>query len=155
MSVCALKTVSTFAGEDHSHMKNNESFIENRIRWRANQYGLPKKNTYFWKESRNKPDINLPNDIGNPVLVSESDGLGFIILCTFGAVVSHNGFITSFKYQEIDEVRDSKINPDEKKEDLSRLVVWLKNGNELQVPAETGSPAFGVWNILLMLMRMS
>lgn len=138
-----------------SHMKNTESFIENRIRWRADQHGIPKPNTYFWETDRKKPEVDLSKELGSPILVSESDGDDCVILCTLGAVVSDKGSISSFTYDEIDEIRDSKVKQDEKKEELSRLVVSLKGGGKVQVPTETGSAAFGIWNILIMLMRMS
>ncbi|WP_020409586.1 hypothetical protein [Hahella ganghwensis] len=136
-------------------MKNTESFIENRIRWRADQHDIPKRNTYFWEADRDKPNIEFSKDIGRPILVSESDAPGCIVLCTRGAVVSYKGSITAFKYSEIDEIHDSTVKPDEKKEDLSRLIVSLKGGEKVRAPAETGGPAFCVWNILIMLMRMN
>lgn len=134
-------------------MKKAESFIENRIRWRAGQYGLPKQNTDFWENINIKPQIILPHIVGKPVLVSVGES-GFVVVCTQGVVVTNRGIESSFTYDVVEQIRDLK-KPNEKKEALSTLVVLLTNGKQIQLSVEPGGAAFGIWNILIMLMRMS
>ena len=137
------------------HMKTTESFIEDRIRWRAGLHGLPKQNTYFWENGKKTPQIVLPVRIGKPVLVSAANDLEFIVLCTRGAAVKNYGVESSFLYDEIDEVRDVPMAHGEEKADLTKLVIKLINGDEVPVSPEPFGPAFSVWNILIMLQRMS
>ncbi len=135
-------------------MNKNESFIEDRIRWRAGQHGIPKASTYYWEADKG-PQILFPEKIGKPVLVSSSGESEFIVICTRGAAVKNGVEETSFLYSAVDEILDVKLKADEKKEDLAKLVVMLEGGGKVYVSPERGSPAFCIWNILIMLQRIS
>jgi len=116
---------------------------------------MPKRDTFFWECEREKPAFAFPEEVGVPILVSYSDFTNGVVLCTRGAVSINRGVQSSFSYDEIKEIHDLKLSSEEKKADLSMLKVCLKNGKDIKVPADMGSPAFGIWNILIMLMRMS
>jgi len=132
----------------------SESFIEDRIRWRAGIGGLPNENTYFW-EAGEKPEVILPKEIGKPVLVSVASKNELIVICTRGAAVKNPEEESCFLYSNIAEVQDKKVYRDEKKEELRRIEVHFVDGGNVSISPEPFGPAFSIWNILLMLQRMS
>ena len=136
-------------------MKHSESFLEGRIRWRAKAHKFPKQNTQFWESVQDNSKFPIPDVVGKPLLLSSASDLCHVLICTSGAIAIENGIAFSFTYDAIERIRDFKMTPEEKKEDLSKLVVFLIDGTEVKVSTEPGSSAFGIWSILIMLMRMS
>ncbi len=138
------------------NMKNTDEFLEDRIRWRAKQHGIPKQRTLFWEEVLEIPSIILSPELGDPVLFSSSGKEDFIVLCTRGAAVKNEGVDSSFIYSDIHEIRDVPPDmPRKIKAELYQLVVVLNDGNHVKISPEPHGPASSIWNILLMLQRMS
>ncbi|MCX4029279.1 hypothetical protein H0A36_07280 [Endozoicomonas sp. SM1973] len=136
-------------------MKKSESFIEDRIRWRSQNFGLPTMRTCFWDSIIKKPDIDLQSELGKPVLVSLGNGTNFIVVCTFGVIINYNDKKSVVKYTDMKGIYDVPMEVGEEKADLTHLVIRLNTGEEKIVCPEPYKPAFAIWSILIMLLKIS
>ena len=136
-------------------MTKTDSFMEERIRWRAKIHKFPSKNTLFWEDCPGELKPKVPVTLGRPVLLSSKDTENFVLVCTRGTLVMTNGKTEDFLFSDISSVTCPPMENEEKKEDLNQLLFKLKNGTEVTIYPEPNKATFSVWNILLMLERMS
>lgn len=136
-------------------MNKTESFIEERIRWRAKQHGLPKQNTYFWEDASEPLREWLVCEVGKPVLVSSLSNQHFTVLCTKGLIIGNQSDSLSIKYMEIDDILNPALSKETPKPEMDRLILLLKNGGEVDLKAAKGKEFFALLNILLMLVKLS
>ena len=94
-------------------------------------------------------------DQGKPVLVSEQSKDNFVIVCTQGLIFKTNGLTSSIEYSLINDIESPPMEDGEAKSELSSLILKLKNGDDKLIKPEKYEKAFMVWNILLMLQKLS
>ncbi len=136
-------------------MIKSEAFIEDRIRWRGAQHQLPSPKTYYWESASSLLKKNLELDQGKPVLVSEQSKDNLVVICTQGLIFKTDGLTSSIAYSLINTIDSPRMEEGEAKSELSSLILELKNGDEKLIRPEKYEKAFTVWNILLMLQKLS
>ena len=151
-------------------MYKKASFIENRIKWAASKHGLPTANSFFFEDLesnvRNKYLDRLKDyEIGNSVLLFKDENENWTIVGTdkvaWGSetelkIIPHNE-IHRMQPKQLKDVKEKVkfVRDVSKKSDWHELSVTDNLNNETILTAQKGGDFFALWNILLMLGRLS
>lgn len=154
-------------------MQKTAEFIEDRIKWKASQHGLPNKSVLLFEnlssEKKAKYLTLLNNqDYGKIVLLFTDSKNNWTALGTKGIIGFDGTQINSVKLDSIKDV-DSKNRKEcfekteagetklqnIKKNNESELLVTESNGEETIFITEKGSDFFSLWNIMLMIKRLN
>ena len=93
--------------------------------------------------------------MGKPILISISKNEDIVILCSRGLIVVTDNQESSIKYEDIEELVSAPLNKHQPKSEMDHIDLLLKDGTNQKLVSEKGEAFFLVWNILLMLVRMS
>jgi hypothetical protein len=136
-------------------MKKTDSFLEERIRWKAKSHNFPTEKTIYWEDRPNEFKAEISSDLGTPVLLSIKNETNYIVICTRGSLVLTESISKEVLYSEVESIKDYPLEPDEEKVDLKCVLFKLNDETEVPFYPEPFEAAFSVWNILIMLKRMS
>lgn len=133
---------------------HDPTFIENRIRWRARQYGIPFENTDYWKNVPKALGSVIPGDFTHPILFSMTLTGEATVIGTAEVAIISNDILSRFNLDDITHLSGShNIGEHKPKLQFDSICINVKDG-KYRLPTEAGKPCFAVWNILLMLVRM-
>lgn len=155
-------------------MKHSEEYIENRLKWRGKKNGLPKKNSHFFDDlsQDEKQEFNNTIDstgIGKPVLVFKGKKKRWTIFGTKMIASGSHLLFNTIEYLKIDEhtIGDDPLGVFSEKEP-SRLTMFRlrkfkqhqilvkeKGGRMITLYGPKGEEIYDMYNIMLMLQRMS
>ena len=135
-------------------MAKSDNFIEDRIRWRAEQYNLKASATMFWEDTPLNYKASIPEELGIPVILSVEDVDNYIAVCTRGAFCKNGGEDFIFLHSQVSDF-NGQIAKGSAKSELDYLNVSIEDNRDIMVKTEKGEPLSMVWNILRMLQRMS
>lgn len=152
-------------------MKHSEEYIENRLKWRFKKNGLPQSNSHFFddlsQEERQEFEALVDFlEFGKPVLLFNGKKSHWTL---FGTKLIASGTHQSFDrilYSEIDEhtVGDDPFGifsgkepkrKNFKKIEQHLILIRKKDGNKITLHGPIGEEIYGMYNIILMLQRMS
>ncbi len=137
-------------------MDKSDTFLEERIRWRAGLHELKASSTMYWEDAPENYREKLPKELGNAVVLSFEDPDNFTIVCTRGVLGKNEGEDRTFLHSQIRDISGPKLTTKElPKSEANYFSVDLVSTVSVTVKAEKGSPLFMVWNVVLMLHRMS
>lgn len=137
-------------------MDKLDTFLGERIRWRAGLHELESSSTMFWEDAPEYYRNSLREELGNAVILSYEDRNNFTVVCTRGLFGKTKGKSQSFLHSQIRDISGPELRTKElPKSDANYFYVKLENRKNITVKTEKGSPLFMVWNVLIMLHRMS
>ena len=132
----------------------DSSFIENRIKWRAGQHNVPYANTDFWHQAPEGIRKRLPGSFDNPVFFSQASDGRVTVIGTHEVAVLDEASSPRFPLDDIIDISSPNIAEAKQKTLFNEISMMTPSGVVLW-PTEDGKGCFAVWNILLMLARMS
>lgn len=155
-------------------MKHSEAFIEDRIRWRAKENGLPKKHSFFFEDLPKKEKdtfhvILQIAEIGTPILFFYGKQNTWTIFGTKKVISGKDMNFDGVAYLEIDDftVGDWPFHddPDPDPETLKKLKkfkkakqyqVFIKDKSNriITLNGPKGMDLYAITNIILMLQRL-
>lgn len=135
-------------------MKKPDSFIEDRIRWRASQHKIDASTTMFWEDAPSEYKEHISEELGIPVILSAENSENYTVVCTRGAYCIADANVFTFMHSQIKDF-NGKLTKEPFNYENDYLIVSLENNDEVAVKTEKGETLPMVWNILLMLQRMS
>lgn len=136
----------------------DDSFIANRILWRAGKHGLPANDTYVYGDEPNDITISIAKHcagyrVGNMVLVFTTGNERWTVVGTRMAISYFDSKMRACPYRNITNLTNAS--PLQKKHQMEFVTVTLDDGSQAELWGPSGSQFFGLWNILLGLSRMS
>jgi hypothetical protein len=141
-------------------MKKSEEFIEQRILWAAGRHNLPSKNSFPIQDIG---DVNFAGlelakleYLGKPIYLFFEDECNWSVLGTLGITGLNDSTYNSIKYEEIKDLEgfdELKIGR-KRKGDLNELKV-ITSQKMTVFRSKSGGDFFALWNICLMLQRIS
>lgn len=136
----------------------DDAFIAQRIRWRASQHGLPSDDTFAFGEHPANlaaaiKDACSDHEVQNPVLVFGRQLDRWTILGTRKLLSRYENNVSACEYSQITELGHAERLED--KATLQLIRVKLVDGREVRAWGPPGAQFFAMWNIVLMLSRMS
>jgi len=152
-------------------MTKTDSFIENRIKWKAGGYKLSSNLTVYYKDlslsQKEFYDQQIKNlSIGTPVLLfTRKRDDSWTIIGTQKVAWYSTQKICSldylrFQFMATDDVYEliyngkTELNPIKKLE-WDELTVLDTENNKLKIPSYNGSDFFAMWNILRMVTNLT
>ena len=154
-------------------MEKSDDFLKDRIVWRAKQHNCPSKSVQLFEsvEESNKKeiqDIIDVNGLGLPVLYFLGKNGKWTLVSTKGLVFKSEENIDSIKYDDVkghtigddpfNHFSDNKglVKKGFKKSEQDTILVKTKSSSEiLSIKAKKGTDTFTLYNIFLMILRMS
>ena len=137
------------------NMNKSDEFIEGRIRWRGELNKLPTDYSYFWESAPSDLKDKCSLNVGNPVLVSQSEHDSFVVICTRGLISHSSGTTNSTFFKDVEDFVSVPLNKEFVKSEKSSLSLLLRTGETIEMQTEKGASHYAVLNIILMMLRMS
>ncbi|WP_299223538.1 hypothetical protein [uncultured Aquimarina sp.] len=154
-------------------MQKTVEFIEDRIKWRASQHGLPNKSVFLFENLTDEVKMKYSNhfdekDSGKIILLFTDSKNNWTALGT-KRIIGYNGTkLNSVKLESIKDV-DSKNRKEYfekaeagqtklkkiKKRNEYELLITEFDGKETEFITKKGSDFFSLWNIVLMITRLN
>ena len=136
----------------------DDSFIANRILWRAGKHGLPANDTYAYGDEPNEVAVSIAehcvsHNVGNIVLVFTNGNDRWTVIGTRMAVSHFDSRTHTCPYRHITNL--THASPLQNKHQMEFVTAALNDGSQIELWGPSGSQFFGLWNILLGLSRMS
>jgi hypothetical protein len=131
--------------------------LENWIKLKLNQHGLPASRTYLYQEASSvfTPILDeiTDSEIGKPILLFFGSTDRWTVLGTEGIASVHSDNLVEVCLDEIDSL--TPVGLDQiPKDQYEYLLVRDKQGNTYSIWAPSGPEFFAFWSILLGLKRM-
>ncbi|MBS1602942.1 MAG: hypothetical protein JST42_09760 [Bacteroidetes bacterium] len=152
-------------------MKKTEEFIENKLIWKAKQYSLPTEFAFYFKDLSNDVQSSFFAQIdvttsGKPVLLFTSQAKEWTLICTRQVIGKDKKGILSLDFGDIKQIFSAEIGPTLKsqavghksikpKTEWNEIAIIDRNDFSHSFYANRGSDLFSLWNILLMVKRLS
>tara|TARA_R110002050_G_C8676994_1_gene492588 strand:+ start:59 stop:523 length:465 start_codon:yes stop_codon:yes gene_type:complete len=152
-------------------MKKTDEYILSRLKWKAEQYSLPTKYSFYFEniedekkayfsESLNDQNIGIPTWI-----FTNPNNNKWTIIGTRKIMWSENGQSESLLFSNIKEIRPHSFDSMEKvndaindslpKTEWNELTLTEKNNKKRTVYANNGSDFFAMWNIIRMVWQLN
>lgn len=140
-------------------MSKSEEFIEQRILWAAGKHNLPSENGFSIQEMGEKHagiELTKFECLGKPIYLFIDDKDNWSVLGTLGITGLNDSVYNDIMYDEIKDLEgfDELKAGCKRKEELNELKV-ITSKNETIFKSKSGGDFFALWNICLMLQRMS
>lgn len=150
-------------------MTKTDSFIKNRILWKAGKSKLPTESSFYFSDLSPTLQTYLqqymePDKSGLPVLFFTKTSKEWTLICTRQVICNNNQKIFSIQLNEIESLQPvhfDKSRPsrmpgfsEARKEEWHEVVVDDKTGNSHTLHADKGKDLFALWNVLIMVSRI-
>ncbi|MBV1910612.1 MAG: hypothetical protein KUG78_15020 [Kangiellaceae bacterium] len=141
-------------------MSKSEEFVEQRIMWAAGRHNLPTSNSFPIQDIDETAcagfELTKLKCLGKPIYLFFEDENNWSVLGTRGITGLNDSTYSSVRYDEIKDLEgfDELKVGGKRKEDLKELKV-LTSQKETVFKSKSGGDFFALWNICLMLQRIS
>ena len=152
-------------------MEKNEEYILGRIIWKAKKYQLPSEYAFFFNDLLNdKKDFFLRqinvDASGSPAILFTTPTDAWTLICAKQVLWYKEEKVNAVAFSEIEKMISNaldKLQQRDKLESVTKnpkseyheLAVYDRMGNKHILNADKGQDLFALWNILLMVMRVS
>jgi len=151
-------------------MQKTNEFIVNRLTWKAKQYKLPTKFSFFFDDLSSSLQEYLNHQVdkeksGTPVLFFTKPTKEWTLICTRQVVCNDTEKTISINIRDIKQILPTEIdmtlvgqsiniNTVKKKTEWETIKIIDKQDDFHVLHADKGKDLFSLWNILLMAVRI-
>ena len=147
-------------------MKKTDDFIVNRLKWKADKFGLPTEFAFYFNDLSLEMKNHIVNHIdkvnsGTPVLFFTKPTREWTLVCTRQVICNDNIKLVSLNLSDIKRIlptafdvtligQSIDIKTVKKKSEWDTVKIIDKQGDSNIIFANKGENLFALWNILLM-----
>jgi len=151
-------------------MQKTDDFITNRLKWKAEKFGLPTRFAFYYDDLLSDIKNHLAQQIdkencGTPVLFFTKPTKEWTLVCSQQVICNDNAKIVSLNISDIKQILPTTFDPTlvgkvidintlKKKSEWDTIKIIDKKGSSNIFYADKGGDLFALWNILLMAARL-
>ncbi len=130
-------------------------FVRQRIQWCAKKHGIPFQNTGLWDEAPAALGQTVPSTLLSPVIFSMSESGEATVIGVDEVFVFSKSGTQRLRLDDLVGVSSPCLRQSKKKSEFGTIELESTSGRQVRLPTERGRGCFALWNILLMLVRMT